>query len=179
MWNNHPAPRPIWHPGIRRFLFWYDSIHMTTITVTPDPLQAGGTASVSITGGTGPTATVKIDDGGDPPQTDTLEITLNDEGDGARDWNVPADWPVANFNAEGALEVSVLVTRPGDAAGNEAEAMAAADATRNLLETGDEPPNPKRGDVWDDRRAGFRKKWNGAQWVAFEKLEGSPTGDEG
>lgn len=79
---------------------------MMTVTPTGN-LTAGGQATISITGGSGSTVTVKIDNGGDKKQTVT--ITLDDEGNGSVSWAVPATgWPLANFSAEGVTPV----TRP-------------------------------------------------------------------
>lgn len=84
-----------------------------SLSVTPDPLTGGGTATVCIEGGAGPTVTVLIDNGVLPsPAQQNVEISVNDSGDGCATWNVPTDWNVANFNAPGCTQVSRLIEPP-------------------------------------------------------------------
>jgi hypothetical protein len=84
---------------------------MPKITVTPDPLQSGGTANVCIEGGTpNAMALVEIDDGGLPtPQTDHVDIVLDENGNGCATWSVPL-WPSANFNSDGCSQVTREIT---------------------------------------------------------------------
>lgn len=79
------------------------------LSVTPEgQLQNGETAEICITGGQGPgTVTVTITNAGTPPATQTVEITLDDQGNGCANWTV-ANWDLARFNAPGCEEV----TRP-------------------------------------------------------------------
>ena len=88
---------------------------MASITVTPDPLAALGSATICVTGGEpGQPVTVTIDNGVQPtPAFETVEIALNDEGEGCKQWPVPGDWDTANFNIPGCPEVSrLVVTEP-------------------------------------------------------------------
>ena len=75
---------------------------MASLTVTPDPLQSGGDAEVCIQDGTpDSTATVDIDDGALPvPETDSIQIQLDGNGDGCAEWKV-AGWASANFVSTG------------------------------------------------------------------------------
>lgn len=78
-----------------------------SLTVNPDTLQAGETATINYSNPemAGETVTVEVDNG-DPvnPETDSVEIPLDANGNGSADWPVP-DWPVAKFNAPDAPEV--------------------------------------------------------------------------
>lgn len=85
---------------------------MIEIGVTPNPLTAGGTATVSITGGPpNTTVVVVVDNGGDGQQN--VLIQTDAQGSGSQQWEVPAEhWEVAKFNSEGATEVSRLIVEP-------------------------------------------------------------------
>lgn len=88
-----------------------------TISVSPDPLSAGGSATITISGGTpNSTATVSINNGASPPHTltDSVNVALDANGDGQATWPVPASgWWVASFNMSGASEVNVLIIGTG------------------------------------------------------------------
>ena len=80
-----------------------------SLSVSPEGnLAAGGTATVTITGGPAFSGvTVEIDNGVD--QHDTLNVTLDENGNGSAEWNVPASgWNLARFNYGDAS----TVTRP-------------------------------------------------------------------
>lgn len=85
---------------------------MIEIGVTPNPLTAGGTATVSITGGPPNTTIVVVADNGGDGQQNVL-VRTNAEGSGSQQWEVPSSgWSAANFNTEGATEVSRLIVDP-------------------------------------------------------------------
>ncbi len=69
-----------------------------TLSVTPDPLTAGGTATVCISGRPpNSSVTVSIDDGGE--QTSSVTFDVDAEGNGCGEWPVPSHgWTLANFN---------------------------------------------------------------------------------
>ena len=85
---------------------------MIEIGVTPNPLPAGGTANVSISGGPpNSSVVVVVDNGGDGRQN--VLVTTNASGAGSQQWEVPAEnWEVAKFNTEGATEVARLIVEP-------------------------------------------------------------------
>lgn len=70
---------------------------MASLTVAENPLTEGGEATVCVTGATGPTTTVTVNNGGVPPVTQDITIDIDDNGEGCAKWPVP-DWSVANFN---------------------------------------------------------------------------------
>lgn len=87
------------------------------ITVSPNPLSAGGTATVTFSGGT-PNSTVRvsINDGTSPPdtKTDAVDVRLDGNGEGQATWPVPASgWSFAIFTAPGANPVGVVITGTG------------------------------------------------------------------
>jgi hypothetical protein len=88
-----------------------------TIGVSPDPLSAGGTATITISGGTPDSSvTVSINNGASPPNTksDSVPVTLDANGDGQATWPVPASgWSTAIFSTPGASDVNVLITGAG------------------------------------------------------------------
>lgn len=92
-------------------------VPMTTIGVSPNPLSAGGTATITISGGTpNSSVTVSINDGTSPPhtKTDSVNVTLDANGDGQATWPVPASgWSFAIFSAPGASPVGVVITGTG------------------------------------------------------------------
>ena len=78
---------------------------MITISVSPNPLVAGGTAHVSVSGATpNSSVTVTVNNGGEI--TENIIMTTDANGNGSADWEVPGDWIQASFNTEGAEEVS-------------------------------------------------------------------------
>lgn len=82
---------------------------MTVLTVEPNPLSVGGTATVCVEGAAAnATVTVEVDDGKTPPHTDTIQIQTDGDGNGCEDWTVP-NWGWANFNTHGATEISRLI----------------------------------------------------------------------
>jgi len=90
-----------------------------SIEVQPDPLLAGGTASITVDVGGGVTEIeVRIDNGreGDQKRIEKVTAYVTDAGKAVATWDVPIDslWDVAVFNAPGALAESVLIQQPDD-----------------------------------------------------------------
>ena len=85
------------------------------MTVTPgtNPLTSGTVVTITYTGGTpGDKIKVDMDDGGIPtPKTDSVEITLDANGEGTATWTVPT-WDLVNFNAPGVGEISRQIVPP-------------------------------------------------------------------
>ena len=83
---------------------------MAALSVTPDPLSAGGQATITYSGGTpNGSVTVDIDNGESPPndRTDTVQIQLDENGNGTATWNVPSSgWESAGFNESHVQEVT-------------------------------------------------------------------------
>ncbi len=78
-----------------------------SLSVSPDVLAAGGTATISYSNPAmaGQVIVVDIDDGMRPnTQRRQVEIRLDESGKGTAVWPVPA-WDLANFNAPGVPEV--------------------------------------------------------------------------
>lgn len=81
---------------------------LSGFSVEPNPLENGGTATISVEGAeANSTVTVSIDNGGD--KTDSVTITTDANGDGSTTWTVP-DWILANFNTPGAEEITRSIT---------------------------------------------------------------------
>lgn len=101
------------------------------LRVGPSMLTAGGTANVEVTDASraGRTVIVEIDNGSvTHPRSDFVEITLDDQGRGQADWDVPNDpeWQTANFNAPSGPGVSrIILDAPGPAPIEELGALVA------------------------------------------------------
>ena len=67
-------------------------------------LNVGQVVTITYTGGT-PGATITIDMDNAGPKTDSVQITLDSEGNGSATWTVPT-WAAVNFNAPGVDEIS-------------------------------------------------------------------------
>jgi hypothetical protein len=78
-----------------------------TLVVTEDPLRSGGVAEVRIQGGApNGRVMVDVDDGGLPtPRIESVEVVLDERGDGRATWNVPP-WPCATFSSPGCETVT-------------------------------------------------------------------------
>ncbi|MCR9246346.1 MAG: hypothetical protein NXI31_15040 [bacterium] len=86
--------------------------HGATMSVNPDPLTEGGTATISYSDPSKANQTITIDiDNGmrRKPKKATVTIQLDENGEGATSWAVPG-WQMANFNAPGVAEQSVLIS---------------------------------------------------------------------
>ena len=84
-----------------------------SMSVNPDVLVQGGTATISYSNPklAGQTIVVDIDNGRPRnTQTATIEITLDADGNGCATWAVPA-WDFAAFNAPGVAEIACVVAR--------------------------------------------------------------------
>ena len=82
----------------------------TTLSVTPDPLKRGGSAVVSVAGGTPNSVLTVTIDNGDGTSTQ-LDVPLDGQGGGTATWPVPSTgWTLAKFNANGCKEVVREVT---------------------------------------------------------------------
>lgn len=107
-----PGPR-----SVLALLALLSALPAPAIGVSPDPLSAGGTATVSFSGGTpSSSVTVSISNGASPPftQTASVEITLDANGDGQAPWPVPSSgWSLAIFSAPGASPVGLQVIGAG------------------------------------------------------------------
>ena len=78
---------------------------LTSFDVQPNPLTVGGTATVSV-GGAEPNSpvTINIDNGGEPPETASVTIQTDANGNGSNTWTVKS-WDLAKFNTAGAEEI--------------------------------------------------------------------------
>lgn len=86
------------------------------LTISPDNLVAGETATVTISGSSrgGQTVTVKIDNGeGD---TVDVDVELDENGEGSATWTV-AEWALANFNYSTCDEISRDIDEPAATVG--------------------------------------------------------------
>jgi hypothetical protein len=84
-----------------------------SLSVNPDVLQEGGSASVSYSNSAlaGQSVVINVTDGRRKnPQTAVIEIVLDSNGNGCASWSVPS-WFMATFNAPGACEVSCPICR--------------------------------------------------------------------
>lgn len=68
-----------------------------TITVEPDPLTAGKTATVCVEGSSHENETITVDIDNGQGDTDEIEIELDGNGKGCATWTVPP-WNLARFN---------------------------------------------------------------------------------
>lgn len=85
------------------------------ITVSPDPLVAGGSAEVCVHGvAANTTITVDIDNGDlSNTQYSSVEIETDANGDGCATWSpVPSDWDTAKFNYGDCPEISRPIVSP-------------------------------------------------------------------
>ena len=82
------------------------------LSVSPDPLPAGGTATITIEAGhPGPwPITCTISKVGQPSQT--VLITKQDDGSGEGTWDVDVDWSSAIFTVPGCESVGVIIIQP-------------------------------------------------------------------
>jgi len=93
-----------------------DATTNPSLSVNPDPLTQGGSATVSYSDPSkaGESVTVDIDNGSRRnPETTSVVIELDANGEGTVIWQVP-NWSQANFNAPGAAEVGVPVVESGE-----------------------------------------------------------------
>ena len=82
-----------------------------TLAVSPSKvLTEGEDATIEVSGATGSTVTVTIDNGQGDEQVITIDI--DDQGKGSTTWTVPTGWEVAKFNMTGVGEVVRLVEPP-------------------------------------------------------------------
>lgn len=82
-----------------------------TLGVNPDPLVAGGVATITYSNPALAEQTVVIDiDNGLRRGTikTTVTIVLDSNGNGSTTWTVP-NWYMAKFNAPGAAEVGLMI----------------------------------------------------------------------
>lgn len=83
------------------------------IEVSPDPLTAGGTASIRIENVGAASITVTINNGqdGDRYREETVQLSADDTGTAEGTWEVPNDplWTDAVFDAPGQPTTSVLI----------------------------------------------------------------------
>ena len=85
-----------------------------SMSVTPDPLVQGGTATIQYSNPAlaNTIVTIHIDNGmRRGTVTATVEILLDEKGDGTGSWTVPA-WFMANFNGPSVPEVGFPVVKP-------------------------------------------------------------------
>ena len=84
-----------------------DNENAPSLTVNPGVLTKGSSATIHYSNPdmAGQTVVVHVDNGmRNNTQTQAVEITLDANGEGSAQWNVP-DWFGAKFNAPGAPEV--------------------------------------------------------------------------
>lgn len=82
-----------------------------SMSVSPIPPSTGSPATVSYSDPSkaGQTITVDVDNGSSRnPETDTIVIELDANGEGSATWQVP-DWGSASFNAPGVPEISTVI----------------------------------------------------------------------
>jgi hypothetical protein len=82
-----------------------------TMTIDPqDIIPPGGKAKISYADASkaGQIIVVTIT-GGAPPSTQTLQITLDANGNGSATWTAPADWSQATFSAPSVSSQTVLI----------------------------------------------------------------------
>lgn len=92
-------------------LFAVSVLAQGSISVNPGVLRAGDSATINYSNPNraGQVVLIEIDNGSRrTPQTATIEIHLDANGNGSASWAVPA-WMVAKFNAPDAAEVSCPV----------------------------------------------------------------------
>lgn len=102
------------------------------LSVNPDQLTAGGKAEVSYSDPdmAGKDITVEIDNGSVlDPRSDYVKITLDEEGNGKAEWDVPDSehWMGANFTGPDGASVSRLIVPPPEPIGESAPSQQAAD----------------------------------------------------
>ena len=81
------------------------------MTVTPNGVVTAGTTlriEYSNTSLAGQHVVVSFT-GGDPPVVQTIEITLDANGNGSGEWTTPADWSKAYINAPDVAEQIVTI----------------------------------------------------------------------
>lgn len=84
-----------------------------SLSVTPDVLQAGSSTTVTYSNPSmaGQTVVIEVDNGmRGGGETMSIEIDLDENGVGRKNWNVPLWWG-ANFNAPGVAEVHAPIMR--------------------------------------------------------------------
>lgn len=82
-----------------------------TITVEPDPLHVGESATVCVQGSSHGGETIKVDVDNGVGGTSSVVIELDDAGNGCATWVVPS-WEIANFNYGTCSEVTRVVESP-------------------------------------------------------------------
>ncbi len=84
-----------------------------TLTISPKPPTAGTVAIVTYSNPAlhGQTVTVTIDNGGSPASVQTLQITLDADGNGSKGWLVPW-WTWASLNAPGVVQQNTSIVFP-------------------------------------------------------------------
>ncbi len=84
-----------------------------SMAVNPDPLTAGGSATVTYSDPSQANQSIVVDiDNGMQrgTQTSTLVIELDEHGEGSAVWEVPTTWFLANFNAPNVAEIGCMIS---------------------------------------------------------------------